>query len=106
MFGVTVLNEMQQPISDRFAGRIPDAEDRFEGLPVFTLVSGAPFIASGLAFFDCEVTATFPVGDHTLFVGRVVALQTAPVLTGALKTGPEMRPLIYYNRGYRRLEAL
>lgn len=105
-FGVTILNETQQVISDRFAGRIPDAEERFDGLQIFTLTTGAPFIANGLAFFDCEVAATYPVGDHTLFVGKVIALQTAPVLTGALKAGPEMRPLIYYNRGYHRLESV
>src|SRR5512139_2706393 len=51
-FSVTVLGEGQQDISDRFAGRQPDGDDRFAGLDTFTLVSGAPFISGGLAYFD------------------------------------------------------
>jgi len=106
MFGVTVLNETQQAVSDRFAGRIPDANDRFDGLPVFTLVTGAPFLAEGLAFFDCEVQNSYLVGDHTIFVGQVVALKTAPVVAGVPGPDPEIRPLVYYNRGYYRLEDI
>ncbi len=106
MFGVTILNERQAAISDRFAGRIPDAEDRFEGLSVFTLVTGAPFLSEGLAFFDCEVRGSYPVGDHTIFVGQVVALKTAPVMAGVQEPAPEMNPLVYYNRTYYRLENI
>ncbi len=104
IFGVTVLNEMQREISDRFAGRTRDDEDRFDGLPTFTLNSDAPFLSSGLAFFDCQVVGVYPVGDHTLFVGQVVALKTAPVLAGALEAGPDLRPLVYFNRAYRQLK--
>jgi flavin reductase (DIM6/NTAB) family NADH-FMN oxidoreductase RutF len=34
--------------------------------------SGAPILQNGLAYFDCEVTATFGAGDHELVLGRVV----------------------------------
>lgn len=104
IFGVTILNETQREISDRFAGRTRDDEDRFEGLQTFTLNSDAPFLSTGLAFFDCQVIASYPIGDHTLFVGQVVALKTAPVLAGALDAGPDLRPLIYFNRAYRELK--
>lgn len=93
VFGVTVLRQGQQEISDRFAGRTPDDQDRFVGLDTFTLETGAPFLVDGLAFFDCRVTATVPVSDHTLFIGQVVSVQTRP--DGA--------PLVYYGREYRQL---
>jgi flavin reductase (DIM6/NTAB) family NADH-FMN oxidoreductase RutF len=104
LFGVTILNETQREISDRFAGRRSDDEDRFEGLETFTLNSDVPFLSTGLAFFDCQVTGAYPVSDHSLFVGQVVALKTAPVLAGAMDPGPDLRPLIYFNRSYRILK--
>ncbi len=93
IFGVTILHESQREISERFAGRIGEQEDRFQGLETFTLSTGAPFLQGGLAFFDCQVYTNFAVADHTLFIGEVVALGWEGV----------QRPLIYYHRAYRRL---
>ena len=67
-FAVTILSANQQEISDRFAGRIPDTEDRFIDLETETLISDAPFIKGGLAYLDCRVTQTIPVGENTLFL--------------------------------------
>ncbi len=67
-FGVTILAADQEEISNRFAGRIPDTEDRLAGLDVETLVSGAPFITGGLTFFDCRVSQSIPLGTNTLFI--------------------------------------
>ena len=92
-FGVTILSEAQREISDRFAGRMPDDADRFAGLEVVTLKSGAPLLREGLAWFDCRVQQTIPTGSHTLFVGEVLAAQS---FTGR-------RPLLYYDRAYRTL---
>ena len=93
VFGVTILEETQQEISDRFAGRTPDDEDRFAGLKTFTMATGSPFIAGALAYLDCEVERMIQLGEHTLFFGEVIALQTAPA----------GRPLAYHNREYRFL---
>jgi flavin reductase (DIM6/NTAB) family NADH-FMN oxidoreductase RutF len=92
-FAVTILGEDQQELSDRFAGRIPDTEDRLAGLETETLVTGAPFIKGGLAYLDCRVTQTIPVGSNTLFLAEVVAAQG----------NGEGNPLIYHNRDYRKL---
>jgi flavin reductase (DIM6/NTAB) family NADH-FMN oxidoreductase RutF len=94
VFGVTLLSQAQQDISDRFAGRIPEYEDRFLGLETFTLATGAPILTGGVAGFDCEVLAAYAVGDHTLFVGDVLAVQISQ----------DAHPLVYYNRGYWRLD--
>jgi flavin reductase (DIM6/NTAB) family NADH-FMN oxidoreductase RutF len=94
IFGVTLLAEAQRDISDRFAGRIPDALDRFEGLETFSLQTGAPLLKNGLACVDCRVVATLDSGQHTIFVGEVLAAK-------CLNDG---WPLVYFNRDYRQLQ--
>lgn len=95
-FGLTMLASGQSQISDIFAGRIPDTEDRFAGLQTETLVTGAPLIMGGLAWLDCRVVETFNAGMNTLFIAEVV---TARSFDGGL-------PLIYHNRKYWRLSEL
>ena len=94
LFGVTILGSGQAEISDRFAGRQTEYEDRFLGLDTFTLESGVPLLADGLASFDCRVVLAYEVGSHTIFIGDVLASQ--------IKMN-ENKPLIYFNRDYRNL---
>jgi flavin reductase (DIM6/NTAB) family NADH-FMN oxidoreductase RutF len=93
VFGVTVLNQLQLEISDRFAGRTTEDQDRFFDLDTFTLHTGVPFLTGGLSFLDCMVITSQEIGNNTLFIGQVIALQV----------GADGEPLIYYSRGYRRL---
>ncbi len=93
-FGVTILAEDQQDLSERFADRPPGADHRLDGLATGTLVTGAPFIEGGLAWLDCRVHKTIPVGMNTLFVGEVVAVGAST----------DKAPLVYHHRGYRRLQ--
>jgi flavin reductase (DIM6/NTAB) family NADH-FMN oxidoreductase RutF len=93
-FGVTILEENQKQISDRFAGRISEYRDRFDGLETFAMLSGAPLLAQGLAWLDCQVVVTYQAGNHTVFIGEVLAVKSRD-------TG---QPLLYYNRDYRRLD--
>jgi flavin reductase (DIM6/NTAB) family NADH-FMN oxidoreductase RutF len=96
VFGVTILHENQSEISERFAGRANEDQDRFTGLEVYRLHTGAPLLCDGLVGFDCKVLAAYPVSDHKLFIGEVLAAQVN-------QDGP---PLIYYNRAYRSLKIL
>ncbi len=93
ILAITILNEDQAEISDRFAGRIPEDGDRFVGLETFPLETGAPLLSGGLAFIDCRVRSTHPLALSTLFLLDVVAAQPSALT----------RPLIYYNRGYHQL---
>ena len=92
-FGVTILAQDQQELSDRFAGRGGDEEDRLTGVETETLVTGAPFIKGGLAYIDCRVSQAIPVGSNTLFLAEVVAAQG----------DGEGQPLVYHDRKYRKL---
>jgi len=91
-FGVTILAADQEEISNRFAGRIPDTDDRFADLDVETLVSGAPFITGGLTFFDCRISQTIPLGTNTLFIAEILDARFQD----------DGNPLIYFNQKYQQ----
>lgn len=92
-FAITILADDQQELSDRFAGRMPDSEDRFANLETETLVTGAPFIKGGLAYLDCRVSQAIEVGTNTLFLAEVVAA----------RGNGEGMPLVYHDRKYQKL---
>ncbi|MEN4010721.1 MAG: flavin reductase family protein [Chloroflexota bacterium] len=93
VFGVTILAEEQGDLSDRFAGRIPDEDNRFEGIDTYTLISQSPLLASGLVCLDCIVVHSYFMSGSTLYIGQVQAV----------KHNQQGKPLVYHNRIYRRL---
>ena len=95
-FGLTILSAEQSKISDLFAGKMTEVEDRFAGLQTQTLVTGSPLIVGGLAWLDCRVMETFTAGNSTLFIAEVLAAQN---------TG-NGQPLIYHSRIYWKLSQL
>src|SRR5436309_14333759 len=66
-FGVSVLEEKQTALSDRFAGRVR-AEDALE--PVFELVRETPLVQGALANLVARVVRSYWGGDHSLFLGQ------------------------------------
>jgi flavin reductase (DIM6/NTAB) family NADH-FMN oxidoreductase RutF len=88
IYGVSVLSSRQRQLSAHFAGR-PRSE---EPIP-FVDMSGVPLIAGALTRVAARVVAAHSAGDHTLFVGEVVALETEPG-----------EPLIFHSGSYRALE--
>ncbi len=92
-FAVNFLTAAQQDISNRFADPRRSPEERFQGLAVRTAVTQSPILPDVLAYLDCEVYAEYDGGDHTIFVGKVVAGEVG-----------EGAPLLYWNRGYRELK--
>lgn len=93
MFAVTILSNGQKELSDRFAGKLPNIVDRFDGIQTDRLSIDAPVFKNGMAYFNCRVISSIPVGENTLFVAEVVAAQGEG----------EGEPLVYHNREYWRL---
>jgi flavin reductase (DIM6/NTAB) family NADH-FMN oxidoreductase RutF len=91
-FGINVLNEDQQALSEIFATK---GRDRFDGIPWQCGETGVPLIAGALARIECGVYRRVLMGDHEIFVGEMLRAQ---VREGA--------PLIYFASTYRRLEQL
>ncbi|PKN91971.1 MAG: flavin reductase [Chloroflexi bacterium HGW-Chloroflexi-6] len=94
IFGLTILAENQQELSDRFAGRIADELDRLDGIETFKMVTGAPLLSGGISCLDCRVVTMLGSGTHTVFVGEVLAARD---LNGE-------NPLVYFDRQYRKLQ--
>jgi flavin reductase (DIM6/NTAB) family NADH-FMN oxidoreductase RutF len=93
IFAVNILGIEHQEWGMRFAGMFPEMEDRFQGIDCETAVTGSPILPGVLGWLDCEVRGAYAAGDHTIFVGEVVA-------TAARKEGA---PILYYNRHWRQL---
>jgi flavin reductase (DIM6/NTAB) family NADH-FMN oxidoreductase RutF len=90
VFAVNVLGEERgETLARRFATW--GVEDKFQGVAYREEMTGAPILSDALAWVDCEIRAAYPGGDHTIFVGEVVA--------GDAREGT---PLVYYRGGYGR----
>lgn len=89
-FVINVLAHGQADLSRRFA-QLP-AEERFTGIGWRETPGGMVVLDGVLAHIECERYADFPLGDHTLFVGRVTG--------GATRDGA---PLLYFRGDYGAL---
>jgi flavin reductase (DIM6/NTAB) family NADH-FMN oxidoreductase RutF len=92
-FSITILSSDQKELADRFAGKIPEIKDRFAGVPTETLGMDAPLLRGGIAYFNCRVMNSYPVGENTFFLAEV---------TAASGEG-NGEPLVYHNRVYWKL---
>ena len=88
-FGVSMLGENQEEASRLFAKR--DSE-RPESL-YFDGKLGMPLLTNSIAVMECETVATYPGGDHLIFLGEV---KDAEVLQAN-------HPLMYFRGKYRKL---
>jgi flavin reductase (DIM6/NTAB) family NADH-FMN oxidoreductase RutF len=89
-FAVNVLPQSSERTARRFAS--DETAVKFEGIAYRSEVTGAPVLDEALAWVDCRVHHAFDGGDHTIFVGEVLA--------GDAREG---EPLVYYRGGFNRL---
>ena len=94
-FAVNILPGSQQELAERFSNNDLDAKQRYENVAWRTAVTGAPILQEGSAWLDCELAAAHEGGDHTIFVGKVVAMGT----------GEARPPLLYFQSRYHTLNA-
>lgn len=95
IFAVNILGTDHLEWGMRFAGMIPELSDRFAGIMTHTAVTGAPILPDVLGWLDCRLRHAYDGGDHTIFVGEVVAAGSTE----------ERSPLLYFNRTWRQLDA-
>ena len=70
-FAVNILSDKQQDISMHFAGQTKE-EREIE----FGFIEGIPVIQEALVSVVCDLDTSYVVGDHTLFIGRVIDIKT------------------------------
>ena len=88
-FVVNILSADQETVSRRFA--TPDI-DRFSSLAVEAGLGGVPLVNGALAWVECVLETTWPVGDHTIIVGRALRAHTF-----------DGTPLVRWRGGYQRI---
>jgi flavin reductase (DIM6/NTAB) family NADH-FMN oxidoreductase RutF len=92
-FALSVLAGDQEPIARYFAdsGR-PAGAAQFADLSYrIGGATGAPLLDGALGWIECELERTYDGGDHSIFLGRVVAVARGQV----------RQPLLYFGGAYR-----
>jgi len=74
-FNVSVLTRSQEFIADRFAGRAPTVDPKWNTLPHRLGRNGIPLLSGAAAWLECRVTDTHRAGDHDLCIGEVEAAE-------------------------------
>ena len=70
-FALHVLDKDDEQIIGRF--KRPSPAERFADTDCVTLETGCPILEDKLAYMDCRLVTTLDTGDHTLFIGKVLA---------------------------------
>jgi len=73
IFAVNVLDSTQADLGKRFGYKSGRQVDKFAGLEWTTATTGAPILPQAYAYLDLKLKDTCTAGDHTLFLGEVVA---------------------------------
>lgn len=83
-FAVNILSDRQKDLSMHFAGQV-EIDREIE----FGYLSGVPILEGAIVSVACELDNSFVVGDHTLFIGKVIEIKMS-----------EGNPLIFYSGQY------
>jgi len=92
-FGVNILRDDQQAISEYFA-RVEESEDTEKrlGIRYCWTETGIPLLEEALVHLPCRVVASYAAGDHTIFIAEVESVE---VYDG--------EPLLYLRGNYRQI---
>ena len=69
-FGVSILAQGQEAISQHFAGQGVEQPDL-----LFEHINGVPVLAGVCAAIAAEIVARHDCGDHSLFIGHILGLR-------------------------------
>lgn len=93
-FAVSILAAEQRELAECFAQPTTAAKlTRFCDADWREAETGSPVLEGALAYFDCRLTERHSGGDHTIFLGEIVAAGYRE----------DADPLVWYASGYRRL---
>lgn len=89
-FAVNILAQDNEHLSRHFASR---TEDKWRSVAYHLGATGTPILDGVLATLECRLHAQLSGGDHSIFVGEVIATTMRD----------DTDPLLYYRGGYRQL---
>jgi flavin reductase (DIM6/NTAB) family NADH-FMN oxidoreductase RutF len=92
-FAINILGERAEATARFFADNARLDGPEFSEGAYHLGATGAPILEEATAYLEATLERTLEAGDHTIMVGRVVAL----------KVVRDAAPLLYYRSGYRGL---
>ena len=76
-FAVSILAAEQEGLAQHFARGVPPIA-LWHGIETRDGDLGAPLLEGALGWLECRLASEHPTGDHTFFVGEVVAAARGP----------------------------
>jgi len=73
VFALSVLEAGQKDLAQKFFKPQRRVGNKFEDVEFTLGETGCPIISDSLGFFECKVVGSVEKGDHTVFVGEVIA---------------------------------
>jgi flavin reductase (DIM6/NTAB) family NADH-FMN oxidoreductase RutF len=93
-FALSILSSEQRELATCFAQPTTAAKlKRYCDAAWHEAETGSPNIDDAIAFFDCRLVDRYAAGDHTMFLGEIVAAGFSD----------EVEPLIWFGSHYRSL---
>ena len=92
-FAINILDEHGEGTARFFADNARLSGTEFKEGAYHKGVTGSPILEEATAYLEATLDRTLEAGDHTIMVGRVVALRVVR----------DAAPLIYFRSGYRSL---
>lgn len=89
-FAINILGKNHKELSNRFAR---SGADKWSGLDVAKGRAGGILLPDAISSFDCRRYQAHDSGDHTIFVGEVLAIS---------RSG-QQEPLLYFRSSYQEL---
>jgi len=93
VFTVNILGEHQEDVARTFARRAEPEVGSLRGEPFVIGTTGSPRLEDCLAFLECRIASALDGGDHTIFLGEVVAEAIVN----------DVKPLLFFRGRYHSL---
>lgn len=90
-FAVNILAADQEHLAELFARRGGPEIGSLRGATFDSAPAGSPRLTGCLAWLECSLAGSVAAGDHTIFLGNVLAGEVCG----------EAQPLLYYRGEYR-----
>lgn len=78
VFAVNILKEGQTDIAKHFGFHSGKNINKFEKISYEVSSTGSPILKDVAGYLDCKVVRSCIAGDHTIFIGEVIAGGTTP----------------------------
>lgn len=91
VFAISILEAGQKDLAQKFFQPLRQVGNRFEDVEFYLGETGCPIISDSLGYVECQVVSAVEKGDHTVYVGEVIA-------SGVHREGD---PLLLENTGWQ-----